>query len=179
MTALPTADLPFLRGSRVTIRPGASSEAALLWGIVSEPSVVRWWGEPASIEEIAADLRGDTEDRLLVVEVDGAVAGGIQYSEDTEPMYRHAGMDCYLSLAAQDRGLGAEAVGMLARWLVAVRQHHRLTIDPAADNVRAIRCYASVGFKPVGIMRAYERGLNGTFHDALLMDLLRSELSAP
>ena len=68
---------------------------------------------------------------------------------------------------------------MLARWLVAVRQHHRLTIDPAADNVRAIRCYASVGFKPVGIMRAYERGLDGTFHDALLMDLLRSELRAP
>ena len=55
-------------------------------------------------------------------------------------MYRHAGMDCYLSLAAQDRGLGTEVVGMLARWLVAVRQHHRLTIDPAADNVRAIRC---------------------------------------
>ncbi len=114
MTAFPTAELPFLRGSRV----------------------------------------------MLVVEVDGAVAGGIEYSEETESMYRHAGMDCYLSLAAQDRGLGAEAVGMLARWLVAVRQHHRLTID-------------------CGIMRAYERGLDGTFHDALLMELLRSELSAP
>jgi aminoglycoside 6'-N-acetyltransferase len=27
------------------------------------------------------------------------------------------------------------------------------------------------------VMRQYERGLDGTWHDALLMDLLRDELS--
>ena len=52
------------------------------------------------------------------------------------------------------------------------RGHHRLTIDPAAANDRAIRCYAKVGFRPVGVMRAYERGLDGRFHDGLLMDML-------
>jgi aminoglycoside 6'-N-acetyltransferase len=34
-----------------------------------------------------------------------------------------------------------------------------------------------VGFRPVGIMRQYERGTDGTFHDGLLMDLLRDELT--
>ena len=34
-----------------------------------------------------------------------------------------------------------------------------------------------VGFKPVGIMRSYERGMDGTFHDGLLMDLLAHELT--
>jgi aminoglycoside 6'-N-acetyltransferase len=33
-----------------------------------------------------------------------------------------------------------------------------------------------VGFKPVGVMRRYERGQDGTFHDGLLMDMLAGEL---
>lgn len=49
-------------------------------------------------------------------------------------------------------------------------------IDPAADNVAAIRGYGKVGFRPVGIMRQYERGSDGTWHDGLLMDLLAAEL---
>ena len=56
------------------------------------------------------------------------------------------------------------------------RGHHRITIDPAAANSRAIRCYTGVGFRPVGVMRQYERGGDGRFHDGLLMDLLRGEL---
>ncbi len=55
--------------------------------------------------------------------------------------------------------------------------HHRITIDPAAANEPAIRCYAKAGFRPVGVMRQYERGGDGRFHDGLLMDLLRDELT--
>ncbi|HEX2508373.1 MAG TPA: GNAT family protein [Miltoncostaeaceae bacterium] len=54
--------------------------------------------------------------------------------------------------------------------------HHRFTIDPAVANERAIRSYAAVGFRPVGVMRAYERGRDGAWHDNLLMDLLAGEL---
>jgi aminoglycoside 6'-N-acetyltransferase len=49
-------------------------------------------------------------------------------------------------------------------------------IDPAADNAAAIRCYSKVEFRPVGIMRRYERSSDGTWHDGLLMDLLAEEL---
>jgi aminoglycoside 6'-N-acetyltransferase len=51
-----------------------------------------------------------------------------------------------------------------------------LTIDPAADNEAAIKAYEKVGFGRVGIMRAYERGPDGTWHDGLLMDMLAEEL---
>ena len=74
--------------------------------------------------------------------------------------------------------MGPDAIRTLARYLFEVRGHHRLTIDPAASNARAIAAYAKVGFKPVGIMRVYERGPDGTWHDGLLMDLLRDELAA-
>ena len=77
---------------------------------------------------------------------------------------------------AQGRGLGPDAIRTLARHLFERDGHHRLTIDPAVGNERAIRAYARVGFKPVGRMRQYQRFPDGTWRDALLMDLLADEL---
>ena len=71
--------------------------------------------------------------------------------------------------------MGAEAIRVLARHLFEERGHHRLTIDPAADNAAAIRAYEKVGFRRVGVMRLYERGPDGDWHDGLLMDMLREE----
>ena len=165
-----------LAGRTVTLRPGRPGDTERLRAILAEPSVSRWWGEPGPAEELAAALRSDGPTVLLVVEIGGEVAGGIQYDEEDDPQYRHAGIDIYLAGRFQGRGAGAEALALLARFLFQRRGHHRLTIDPAADNDRAIRCYARVGFRPVGVMRAYERGPDGRFHDGLLMDILRSEL---
>jgi aminoglycoside 6'-N-acetyltransferase len=65
----------------------------------------------------------------------------------------------------------------VARYLFEHRGHHRITIDPAAHNERAIRSYRRLGFRPVGVMRRYERGADGTWHDGLLMDLLPEDLA--
>ena len=111
-----------------------------------------------------------------MIEVQGSVAGLIQYSEENEPDYRHAGIDIAVGSRWQGRGIGPDAIRALARHLFEERGHHRLTIDPAAANERAIRAYERVGFRRVGIMRAYERGPDGVWHDGLLMDLLRGEL---
>jgi RimJ/RimL family protein N-acetyltransferase len=111
--------------------------------------------------------------------VDGSVQGMIQYTEVIEPMYRHASLDVFLDPAVHGRGIGRDAVRTLARHLVHERGHHRLVIDPAVDNEPAIRCYAAVGFRPVGVMRRYEHDVEGEgWHDGLLMDLLAEELGA-
>jgi aminoglycoside 6'-N-acetyltransferase len=171
-----TSFRPTLRGSRVTIRPGEPGDVASLRAILTEESVARWWGEPEPAEDIAAKLGGDDDSVLLAVEFGGKLAGGIQYDEEQDPMYRHAGIDIFLGDSYQGSGVGPEAIGLLARFLFEQRGHHRITIDPAAANQRAIRCYQKVGFRPVGVMRQYERGRDGRFHDGLLMDLLRDEL---
>ena len=90
--------------------------------------------------------------------------------------YRHAGIDLFLGAPYQDRGLGTDTVRTLARHLVHDRGHHRLTIDPVAHNARAIRAYEKAGFRPVGVMREYQREPDGTWSDGLLMDLLAREL---
>ena len=111
---------------------------------------------------------------------DGTVRGMVQYWEEDEPNYRHAAIDIFVDPAVHGRGVGRDAVATLARHLVRDRGHHRLVIDPAADNEAAIRSYAAVGFRPVGIMRRYERDADGVgWHDGLLMDLLAEELERP
>ena len=91
-------------------------------------------------------------------------------------MYRHGAIDLALHPDRHGRGLGADTVRTVARWLFEERGHHRITIDPAAANHTAIRSYERVGFRPVGVMRRYERGGDGTWHDGLLMDLVQGEL---
>ncbi len=168
---------PTLLGAHVTVRPGHTDDVDALCAIRAEPSVARWWGQPEPRDEVAADLRGSDDGALLVIEVAGKVAGGIQYHQELSPQYRHAGIDIYLGARWQGQGLGAEAIRLLARFLFEQRGHHRLTIDPAVANTRAIAAYAKVGFRPVGVMRQYERGSDGAWHDGLLMDLLRDELT--
>ena len=110
------------------------------------------------------------------IEVDGAVAGMVQFSEEREPKYRHASVDLFLDPALHSRGLGTEAVRRVCRHLIEERGHHRLTIDPATGNVAAIRAYEKAGFKPVGVMRRSERDADGNgWHDSLLMELLAEE----
>jgi aminoglycoside 6'-N-acetyltransferase len=91
-------------------------------------------------------------------------------------MYRHAGIDIFVATAYQRQGIATDAIRTLARHLLSVGSHHRLTIDPAADNDGAIAVYERLGFRRIGIMRDYERGPDGRWHDGLLMDLLRGEL---
>ena len=168
---------PVLTGRTVTLRPGRPGDAELLHAILAEPSVSRWWGEPDPPEEVAAALRSEGPTVLLVVQIGGEVAGGIQYHEEDDPQYRHAGIDIYLGDRFQNQGAGTEAVTLLAGFLFRDRGHHRLAIDPAVANEAAIRCYTKVGFRPVGVMRAYERGADGLFHEGLLMDMLAAELT--
>ena len=167
---------PPLSGPRLVLRPGVPADAATLHRIRTEASVARWWGRADPEDEIAAALGGEGEEVLFVIDVDGDVAGSIQYVEENEPDYRHAGIDIYLSERLQGRGIGTEAIAVLAAYLIDECGHHRLTIDPAVANIGAIRSYERVGFRTVGIMRQYERAPDGTWHDGLLLDLLASEL---
>ena len=168
-----------LHGDKVTLRTAVPSDIAELARIRSTAAVLgRWPVADEGLEaELAADVAGEDGTEFLAVELNGAVVGAIQWAAEHDPMYRHAGMDIYLDPAVHGRGVGTDAVRTLARHLVHTLGHHRLVIDPAVDNEPAIRCYAKVGFRPVGVMRQYERGADGEWHDGLLMDLLADELT--
>jgi aminoglycoside 6'-N-acetyltransferase len=165
-----------LHGRLVTLRPTTVDDAPALAAILAEPAVARWWGV-FDLDRVMADLvEGDPGEDPFAIIHEGEVVGYIQAVEELEPDFRHAGIDLFLRTDVQGRRLGPDAIRTLARELIDGRGHHRLTIDPAAVNDRAIAAYATLGFRPVGIMRRYQRMADGRWVDALLMDLLAEEL---
>jgi aminoglycoside 6'-N-acetyltransferase len=156
----------------LTLRPLLAADATELRRIHATPEVARWWGEPPE----GFPAMDEPDATRLTILLDGAIAGLIDLREELTPRYRHAAIDLFIDPAVHGRGVGTAAVRRAVRHLIDDRGHHRITIDPAAANAPAIRVYEKVGFKPVGIMRAYERDVSGeAWHDGVLMELLAGE----
>jgi aminoglycoside 6'-N-acetyltransferase len=167
-----------LRGDRVVLRPLEERDVDRIVELGADPEVARWW-PGLTPEDVGEKARGEEKDVVsFAIVVDGDVAGMIQHWEETEPDYRHAGIDLFLGTPYHDRGLGTDAVRTMARYLIHVLGHHRLTIDPAAHNERAIRCYEKAGFKRVGVMREYWLDADGIWRDGVLLDMLATELTS-
>ena len=159
-----------------TIRPILPEDAPALTDILAQPSVARWWGT-FDQERVEKELIvGEPDLRVYAIEVDGRLVGAIQSYEESDPEFRHAGIDMFLADEMQGHGIGPSAIRLLARRLIDEDGHHRIVIDPAADNEHAISAYEKVGFRPVGRMRRYQRMPDGQWIDGLLMELLADEL---
>ena len=167
-------ELPTLHGPRVTLRPPAPGEAdAIAAAIAADPIAGPRWS--THVETMRRWLAEEGL-QLFVVDFEDELVGVVDFEEVLEPEYFSAGMDIALLECCVGKGLGVEVLQVLGAWLIDVRGHHRLTIDPAADNVRAIRAYEKIGYRAIGIARRYERGPDGVWHDNLLMDMLAGEL---
>jgi aminoglycoside 6'-N-acetyltransferase len=157
---------------RLVLRPLAPGDEDELLRIHRTPEVARWWDEP--FDGFPWD---EPESTRLTILVDGRIAGMIQYAEESEPKYRHAAIDLFVDPALHGQGMGTEAIGRVVRMLIDELGHHRITIDPATENIAAVRSYTKAGFKAVGVMRQHERDSDGRgWHDSLLMELLAGEL---
>ena len=153
--------LPVLHGERLTLRPLSEEHLDALvercWG--SERAALVGHGRRPGRRCARTCATTATRSRSRST---ASVAGWLGVVEENEPDYRHAALDIGLGPEHQGRGLGSEALRRVIRWLIGERGHHRFTIDPAVANERAIRAYAAVGFRPVGVLRRYERGPDGT-----------------
>lgn len=166
-----------LEGESVVLRAIERADLDSLCDLFAEPAVSRWWPR-MDRERVRRELIDEIDDDLtpFAIEVDGDVAGLIQAFEEPDPEYKQAGIDIAVHPRWHGTGVAVDALRTLVAHLIHDRGHHHLTIDPAAGNARAIACYRKVGFRDVGILRQHELGPDGTFHDALLMDLIADDL---
>lgn len=162
-------EAPILHGAKAVLRPVADTDIPALEAILREPGVLRWWMRDTWDR---VDEEGCT---VFTILAEGTVAGSIQYAEETDPDYRHAGVDLFVSERFQGRGIGTDALRAVLTYLIDDLGHHRVIIDPAVENTRAVHVYEKLGFRRVGVMRRYERGSDGEWHDGLLMELLADE----
>ena len=150
------------------LRPGTPADVPDLVEVFDEDAVRRWWHEHDGSK--VGRLLADPGTTGWVVELDGAVVGWVQVAEEPDPEYRYAGIDIAMATATHGTGAGGDVLRTVMHWLVHDLGHHRITIDPAADNARAIRAYEKAGFRTVGVMRSYETLPDGSHRDGLLME---------
>jgi aminoglycoside 6'-N-acetyltransferase len=162
-----------LRGEGVILRPLGPDDAAPLRALREAPGVADWWG---SLEP-GFPLADEPDATRFTIVVDGEVAGMIQYTEEEEGSdYRSAEIDVFLDARLQGRGLGTEAVRVLADHLVAERGHHRIVMVPAAENAAAIRSYEKAGFRAVGLLERSWRDESGRWRDEVYMERVEKAL---
>jgi aminoglycoside 6'-N-acetyltransferase len=168
-------ELLVIEGERLTLRPLTDDDVEILLPAVYEPGIAEWWGDTSDADYQREGFRN--EGRAFAIQVGENVAGWVCFHEETEPDYRQVALDIMLRPGFQDQGLGPDALRLLIHWFIDEHGHHRFTIDPSAENHRAIAAYERVGFKPVGILRKAERAPSGDWRDSLLMDLLADDLN--
>lgn len=167
MSAEPPAR-PVLHGERLALRPASEDDVPVLVALLAEPDVRVWWG----IYDAARVRRELAEVATWAIEVDGGVGGWLHANEEAAPDYPSVAFDVLVGERLRGGGYGREALRLAIDWFARVRGHHRFTIDPAAENARAIRAYEAVGFRRVGVLRRYERAPDGRWRDGLLMELV-------
>jgi RimJ/RimL family protein N-acetyltransferase len=80
--------------------------------------------------------------------------------------------------ASQNRGIGTEATRAMVRHGFFDLNLHRIYVSILRENVSSIRMCEKAGFREEGTIRqgAYK---NGTYHDLVLMGVLKSDVAVP
>ena len=139
-----------IRGRLVEIRPATEDDLDLLAGWFGDPEFVTWWGGKPLTRDVVAEKyvgRRAPDVESYVVERRGEPVGYIQAWTDDGG--HSGGIDLALVPSAQGRGLGPDAGRALAEHLVA-RGREPVTVDPALDNLVAIRAWEKAGFVSEG-----------------------------
>lgn len=150
------------------LEPLDVTHARRLRELHQEPEVLRWWGPMEPFFPF-----DEPESQRFAIVVDSEIAGLIQWGDDSYEEIRHAYVDIFLGEDFAGRGIGTQAMQRMVELLVDEHGYHRIAIDPAPENIRAVRCYEKVGFTHVGrLHRAYFEPWSKQWRDELRMELV-------
>ncbi len=148
-----------------------------------------WFNDPEVIETISVHLplSRDQEERFFQAQLDNSndVLLAIETAEGrhigTIGLHRvdrkNSHAELGISIGEKDcwsQGYGTDAIRTLLRFAFEELNLNRVYLRVFEDNLRAIRCYEKCGFRHEGRQRQ-SRFHRGTYHDDLLMGILRQE----
>lgn len=187
IVGLGTDRLPTLEAPRVVLRWLEERDVEALFGIFSDPEVMRYWSSPP-MEELA-DARHLLADVHTKFRRKTYYQWGIARREDDRVIgtctlfhleldNRRAEIGYALGRESWGQGYVAEALGALLTYTFDALGLHRLEADVDPDNARSIKTLERLGFQKEGYLR--ERWIvSGKVMDTLLFGLLRREWPGP
>ncbi|MFF4341789.1 GNAT family N-acetyltransferase [Kitasatospora sp. NPDC001540] len=139
-----------LEGALTRLVPTGEGDLELLAGWFADPGFVEHWGGvPLSRAEVAAKYLGRRRPRVeSFLVLDGS--GPVGYAQYWRAGPEGGGIDLVLRPQDRGRGLGPDAARALLAHLGGESGWRRVTVDPAAANVRAVRAWEKAGFRKTG-----------------------------
>lgn len=172
-----------LRTERLVLRPLREGDAADLFGIFSDPAVMRYWSTPpwptveAALEKIARDTKAMASGEYLNLGIEsntnGRLIGSCTLFSFVDQCKR-AELGYALAHAAWGHGYMHEALCALLNYAVSVHELNRIEADIDPRNEGSARTLQRLGFQQEGYLR--ERWIvNGEVSDSALYGLLRRD----
>ena len=176
-------ELPTLQTPRLALRQISAADTADIFGIFSDPEVMRYWDHgPMTKPSDAADYVEQIREGLLRRHL-------FQWGVSDSSLGRIVGTCTLLNVSAAHqrgeigfavaradwgRGIAMEAVSALVAFAFGELQLHRLEADVDPRNDRSLRLLERLGFRREGNLR--ERYfVGGERQDAVMLGLLRPE----
>ena len=152
---------------QLRLEPLDVNHVARLRQLHRQPGVLEWWGP---MEENFPFDEPESQRFAIVAGVE--VVGLIQWGDDSYEETRHAYVDIFVGDEYAGRGLGTEAMRQMIEVLTKQHGYHRITLDPAVENLAAIRSYDKAGFRRIGTASRSYRHESGEWRDELLMEFV-------
>ncbi|MEJ7598918.1 MAG: GNAT family protein [Kofleriaceae bacterium] len=175
--------IPTLDGDRIRIRPHRTSDRDALFGLYSDPALMRYWGFPPWTEVAQADaylaplLDGPAHYPWAIARRDDDVLVGTATLFAIRLDQLRAELGYLLAAAEQGKGLAAEATRLVLRFAFEQLGLERIEADVDPRNLPSCRLLERLGFQREGLLRARWR-VAAEVSDTAMFGLLRGELTA-
>jgi RimJ/RimL family protein N-acetyltransferase len=174
---------PTLHTARLLLRPFTEGDTDVIYALMSNAAVLRYWDEPPWTERTRADrfiarchtLAQDGSGVRLAIErsADGLFIGWCALS-NWNPDYRSAMIGYCLAEAAWGHGFATEAAGAVLQWAFATLDLNRVQSGADTRNHASERVLEKLGFVREGTLRE-TCIVNGVVSDDSVYGLLRRE----
>jgi RimJ/RimL family protein N-acetyltransferase len=174
----------YLIGAKVYLRPLEEADAARSTDWLNDPEVRRGLGQSRLTPQTEEGIRDRARKRDFASHPAFAIVKRADGDHIGDCSLRLDGVDRRASLGIMvgrkdlwSKGFGTEAAALLCRHGFENLNLHKICLTVYANNERAIRVYAKLGFKPEGRLRE-QAFIEGRYVDEIVMGLLRGELEA-
>lgn len=168
-----------LSGERVVLRPLTDDDVEPLWrGKLDPVTWARTSDGPLLPTPLATTRAAFAEPRAAGDALFAVDAGGVLVGQallfGVDHLSRSAELGLWLLEEHRGRGLGRDALRVLAAYAFRSRNLRRLSLRTLASNAPALAVYRALGFVEEGRQRE-AAWVEGAYDDLVLMSLLRSD----
>jgi len=176
--------LPVLRSERLILRRPVATDIADRFTLGRDPDIYRQLGaDPRHLNALTEEQASAWVENIVshpaawVIEYQARAIGEILLDNVVEADKRAGLIVGILDPACLGKGLGTEAIRMVAEFSFDHLGLHKLSTRVLAFNTRAIRAYERVGFVREGLERE-TAFIGGAWHDDVIVGLLKRDFDA-